>query len=319
MILVKNRELIIPREEFNIGTAYDASTEQRIFRLTRVTAGAVDLSGLLFKLDIEYANGGVDTVELTPEIQDEFIFLTLPILHNMLQVPGTMLIQIRALDLDGNLKWTSFRGALFVEDAINTPGKYTGELTELEQFEVEEEQRRQAEKKRVTAEEGRVEAEKKRVEAEEKRESDFKEAIDDFNNTKDELKSYATEAESYAHGGTGTRDGEDTDNARYYSEQAGDKIESGVKEIADTVTEGRQTIQEAADTAKTEIEKAGTDAKTDISSLVTEAESYTHGGTGTRDGEDTDNAKYYYEQIKDGTAKIDFATRQEVRDYIGMM
>ncbi len=28
------------------------------------------------------------------------------------------------------------------------------------------------------------------------------------------------------------------------------------------------------------------------------AESYTHGGTGERDGEETDNAKYYYEQSK---------------------
>ena len=34
--------------------------------------------------------------------------------------------------------------------------------------------------------------------------------------------SYAREAESYAHGNTGKRSGEDTDNAKYYAEQAAD-------------------------------------------------------------------------------------------------
>ena len=38
----------------------------------------------------------------------------------------------------------------------------------------------------------------------------------------------ATDAESYAHGGTGSRDNEDTDNARYYKEQA-ERIAEGLK------------------------------------------------------------------------------------------
>lgn len=36
----------------------------------------------------------------------------------------------------------------------------------------------------------------------------------------DNAKNYATKAESYAHGGTSTRDGEESDNAKYYYEQA---------------------------------------------------------------------------------------------------
>ncbi len=36
----------------------------------------------------------------------------------------------------------------------------------------------------------------------------------------------------------------------------------------------------------------------DASGFATEAESFTHGGTGTREGEDTDNAGYYYGQTK---------------------
>ena len=55
----------------------------------------------------------------------------------MLQVPGTVLIQIRALDEDGVCKWTSYKSAFFVEDHINTPGHYEGDLTQLEQYEAE--------------------------------------------------------------------------------------------------------------------------------------------------------------------------------------
>lgn len=58
----------------------------------------------------------------------------------------------------------------------------------------------------------------------------------------------ATEAESYAHGGTGKREGEDTDNARYYSEEA--KKAAGTA-AADAVTEAEnrltQYVQDAED------------------------------------------------------------------------
>lgn len=58
----------------------------------------------------------------------------------------------------------------------------------------------------------------------------------------------ATEAESYAHGGTGTREGEDEDNARYYSEEA--KKAAGTA-AADAVTEAEnrltQYVQDAED------------------------------------------------------------------------
>lgn len=80
-------------------------------------------------------------------------------------------------------------------------------------------------------------------------------------------------AQSYAVGGTETRPGEDTDNAKYYKEQA---------------------------------EHFAT------SDYAIEAKSYAKGGTGTREGEDTDNAKYYKEQaalstITGVTATIDDA------------
>ena len=37
MIEVINRELIVPREEYNIGTSYDNRSEVRLFHLRRVT------------------------------------------------------------------------------------------------------------------------------------------------------------------------------------------------------------------------------------------------------------------------------------------
>lgn len=44
---------------------------------------------------------------------------------------------------------------------------------------------------------------------------------------------------------------------------------------------------------------AAADSAGDAQDYATEAESYAHGGTGTRPGEDADNAKKYYEQAKD--------------------
>lgn len=83
----------------------------------------------------------------------------------------------------------------------------------------------------------------------------------------------ATLAQSYAKGGTGTRTGENTDNAKYYKEQAASSASS------------------ASSSATTATNKAANAA-----SSATLAESYAKGGTGTRSGENTDNAKYYKEQ-----------------------
>ena len=71
MIVVMNRELLIPNEEFNIGTNYDNQTETRLFQIKRVTAGGVDISNLLFKLDIKYANDKTDTADLEKDVTDK--------------------------------------------------------------------------------------------------------------------------------------------------------------------------------------------------------------------------------------------------------
>ena len=137
MIEVINREILIPREEYNIGTCYDDNTETRHFHLKRVTSSGIDLAALTFNLDIQYADGNTDAASLVKEVTDKDINLVLTINNSMLQVPGTVLIQIRALDEDGVCKWTSYKSAFFVEDHINTPGHYEGDLTQLEQYEAE--------------------------------------------------------------------------------------------------------------------------------------------------------------------------------------
>lgn len=83
----------------------------------------------------------------------------------------------------------------------------------------------------------------------------------------------ATLAESYAKGGTNSRSGENTDNAKYYKEQAA------------------TSESNASDSAQTATTKASNAAAS-----ATLAESYAKGGTSSRTGENTDNAKYYKEQ-----------------------
>lgn len=91
---------------------------------------------------------------------------------------------------------------------------------------------------------------------------------------------YAKMSESWAIGNTGVRDGEDTDNSKYYSDQS-------------------RIYKEA-------IENASNYSK-----------SYTVGGTGTREGEDEDNVKYYYDNIKVLSEYFEIATLEEVGTFIG--
>ena len=148
--------------------------------------------------------------------------------------------------------------------------------------------------------------------------------------------SKATEAESYAKGGTSSRTGEDTDNAKYYSEQAysykGDASSSatsasGSATLAESYAKGGTSSRSGEDTdnakyyselaygykgdASTSATNAGTSetnasnsasaasgSATTAGQKATLSESYAVGGTSTRTGEDTDNAKYYMEQCQ---------------------
>lgn len=169
MIIVKGRELLIPRDDYNIGTNYDSNVENRQFSIPRITSGGTDLSNLTFNLDIRYYNDGIDTAVLEKEVSENSIVLTWEIRNGNLQVPGAVIIQIRATDSSGMVKWSSYEGAVFVEDAINVPASYTGSLTELEQLEESVRGVLTSEASRVTAENARAAAETERQSAEEER------------------------------------------------------------------------------------------------------------------------------------------------------
>lgn len=104
----------------------------------------------------------------------------------------------------------------------------------------------------------------------------------------------ATEAESYAHGGTGTRTGEDTDNAKYYSEQS--KASATAAKNSQSSAAGYATKAGNQATEASKSAEAAKTAETNAGNYNTEAQSYAVGGTGTRTGEDTDNAQYYAKQ-----------------------
>lgn len=127
----------------------------------------------------------------------------------------------------------------------------------------------------------------------------------------------AVKSESYAVGGTSSRAGEDADNAKYYKEQAF------------LHKQAAETAKQAAETARTEAENLASDSSSSAANAAASAvtagkkseeasvqakksESYAIGGTGTRTGEDTDNAKYYKEQS--GIAKDDAVTAKNAAE-----
>ena len=108
----------------------------------------------------------------------------------------------------------------------------------------------------------------------------------------------ATEAQSWAIGGTGTRAGEDTNNAKYYSDQA-----IGVKEAVQAkVDEAQRQASRAEDAAELAVswtqggtgrEDRGDEDENNAMYFAIKAKRYAVGGTGTAEYEDTDNARYY--------------------------
>lgn len=232
MIIVRGKILCIPEEEVSIAAMNDTNSVVRVFKLDRVRPDGIDLANLSFHLDLRYTDTNTtDTALLDKEVADDEITLTWAVKNGTSQHLGATFANIRAVNEDGNVRWSSFQGAFYVESTVGGETASKGQLTELEQLEgridaktakldVSEAARVEAENGRVTAEEGRVTAETARVSEETKRENAFNAAISDFNRDRQELKDYRNLSESYAHGNTGTRAGENVDNAKYYAEKA---------------------------------------------------------------------------------------------------
>lgn len=124
-------------------------------------------------------------------------------------------------------------------------------------------------------------------------------------------------SESYAHGNTGKRVGENTDNAQYYKEQAGissnnaktyadnsrNSASAAANSASSAAASAAQSVQKASEASSSASSAAASAAQSaqkasEASANATRSKSYAVGGTNTRTGENTDNSKYYYEQSK---------------------
>lgn len=126
----------------------------------------------------------------------------------------------------------------------------------------------------------------------------------------------ATKAQSYATGGTNSRTGEDTDNAKYYSQQSAqsqsaaatsaDTASTKAKEAAASAATAKTSADNAAGSANLANEKANSAANsaTIAVSNSNAAQQYASNAAASADTAqnyavaDTDSAKYYYEQAK---------------------
>lgn len=126
----------------------------------------------------------------------------------------------------------------------------------------------------------------------------------------------ATKSQSYATGGTNSRTGEDTDNAKYYSQQSA-QSQSAAATSADTANTKAEEAEASAATAKTNADNAAGSANianekansaansaTIAVSNSNAAQQYASNAAASADTAqnyavaDTDSAKYYYEQAR---------------------
>ncbi|MGN0134961.1 MAG: hypothetical protein ACI4AO_09555 [Anaerotignum sp.] len=134
MISVIGKQMIFPNEEQTF-VFEDNGTVSRTFIMERYEADRTDLAGMTFRLDIIYKDGTKDTALLVKTVQERKIKLLWDVKKEDFHEDGTVFVAIRGFDGDGVMKWTSAQTPIFIEDIIDTPGSWEGQLTELEQME----------------------------------------------------------------------------------------------------------------------------------------------------------------------------------------
>lgn len=161
--------------------------------------------------------------------------------------------------------------------------------------------REAAEQERVTAEQGRVSAEEARVAAE---------------TARDSAETVRQSAETARSGAESTRQSKEA--ARQAAETA--------RANAETERQAAENSRVEAESQRAAAEQARADENTGIVAQATAqaaaaagsaqtAESWAVGGTGTREGENTNNAKYWAEQAQ-AVVGGDFATKTEAQGYV---
>ena len=185
-----------------------------------------------------------------------------------------------------------------------------------------EESRKQAEAARVTAEQGRVTAEASRVTAEQGRTAAESIRVQD-EQKRVSAENSRVEAEAQRAAAEQARADENTGIVAQATAQANAAVRS-----AESASASAQTAQSAASTSSSAAAAASGSASqasaaaasaaqsaASVDDINKTAQSWAVGGTGTRPGEDTDNAKYWAQQAQAAVGG-DFATKVEAQGYV---
>lgn len=185
-----------------------------------------------------------------------------------------------------------------------------------------EESRKQAEAARVAAEQGRVTAEEGRVSAETARAAaeQARSEAEASRVSAENAREAAETARADETAGIVARATEQANAAAGSASQAAGS-EQSAKDAAGTATNAANSASQSAEAASGSASQAsaaaaaaaGSAAGAEIASKT--AQSWAVGGTGTRPGEDTDNAKYWAEKAQ-AVVGGDFATKVEAQGYV---
>ncbi len=98
--------------------------------------GEIDMTSLMYKLDIEKSDKTLDICELDKEVLTDKVVLTWTITSDITDVSGTMRIQIRAINEDSSIVWHSSISKVIISESINSSEKYM-EINPIEFEEIE--------------------------------------------------------------------------------------------------------------------------------------------------------------------------------------
>ena len=185
-----------------------------------------------------------------------------------------------------------------------------------------EESRKQAEAARVAAEQGRVTAEEGRVSAETARAAaeQARSEAEASRVSAENARAAAETARADETAGIVARATEQANAAAGSASQAAGS-EQSAKDAAGTATNAASSASAAAAAASGSASQASAAAAAAAQSAASAdginktAQSWAVGGTGTRPGEDTDNAKYWAQQAQAAVGG-DFATKVEAQGYV---
>lgn len=185
-----------------------------------------------------------------------------------------------------------------------------------------EESRKQAEAARVAAEQGRVTAEEGRVSAETARAAaeQARSEAEASRVSAENSRAAAETARADETAGIVARATEQANAAAGSASQAAGS-EQSAKDAAGTATGAAISASQSAAAASgsasqaSEAAAAAAQSAASVDGINKTAQSWAVGGTGTRPGEDTDNAKYWAQQAQAAVGG-DFATKTEAQGYV---